>query len=182
MTFQKKLIIYTEKEILNINLLFSSGEIRVFDTSNHKLFSAIPELAMVNNIYSQLADMHLYNYPPMFVSVVTNYRDEELTALLLSKDIFILVKIDEENQLDLLQSIDNELYRLYQSLSDIWNANNELSYSIDLTLRQKALDAHMRITKLLDRANDDINIIALDIYRIFKEKYLIKENLLPEVY
>ena len=170
MTFQKKLIIYTETEVPNINLLFSSGEIRVFDTSNHKLFSAIPELAMVNNIYSQLADMHLYNYPPMFVSVVTNYRDEELTALLLSKDIFILVKIDEENQLDLLQSIDNELYRLYQS------------YSIDLTLRQKALDAHMRITKLLDRANDDINIIALDIYRIFKEKYLIKENLLPEVF
>lgn len=182
MSFQKKLIIYTEEKITNIGSLFPDSKITIFDANDHKSFTQIPEFTFVNSIYSQLSKMSLYVFHPKFVSIVSDYQEKDLTALLLSAGIHVLVKIDDENQLDLLELIDSELYRLHQSLSDIWNANNELSYSIDLVLSSDALIAHTQVTTLLDSTIDEINIIALDIYRIFKEKFLIKEIILPEVY
>ena len=182
MTFQNKLIIFSDEKIWNINQIFPGSEINELDLRLASMRFDIDELTFIHRIYNRLDEMGVKSYKFNFITVVAGYKKDSVDALLLTLTFGNIIEIDSQQKYDLLENIETEISELYRAYESIWNAVYVLKDTDNFILSVEGYSSSSDTQYHLENADYSLKMIAQDVYKIIKRELQIFAAPLPEVY
>ncbi len=167
--FNKKLIILSDKKILNIKEQFQDCTYTEIDLSLYDKKLSIPELDCIHEIFENLLYIGIEKYPFNAGTIIQNYKEQDILLLHLKLSDAFIIEINSEDKANQLDVLSNNSYRLRcasESLLDVvWNLDELTSFDrgiFDSNSFNSAID-------LLERAQTYINDMHIDIFNELNE-------------
>lgn len=182
MIFQNKLIIFTNEKIWNINEIFNDSKIHELDLRLDPIRFDIDELNYLCKIYNRLEEMGVKSYSFNFITVVTSYNKDLISALFLTLKSGNIIEIDSQQKYEFLENIETEITELFIAYEFIWNAVHTLKDADNFILSREGYSSSSDAQYHLENADYSLKMIAEDVYKAFKRELEIFSTTLVEVY
>ena len=174
--FNKKLIILSDKKILNIKEQFQDCNYIEIDLSHYDKKLSVPELDCIHEIFENLSYEGIEEYPFNEGTIIQNYKEQDILLLHLKLSNAFIIEIDSEdkaNQLDVLSSNSYRLRCASESLTEVvWNLDKITCFDSGFFIS----DSFNSAIDMLDRAQVYINDLHIDIFNELNENLKLHIN------
>ena len=174
--FNKKLIILSDKKILNIKEQFQDCNYIEIDLSHYDKKLSVPELDCIHEIFENLSYEGIEEYPFNEGTIIQNYKEQDILLLHLKLSNAFIIEIDSEdkaNQLDVLSSNSYRLRCASESLTEVvWNLDKITCFDSGFFIS----DSFNSAIDMLDRAQVYINDLHIDIFNELNENLKLQIN------
>ena len=178
--FNKKLIILSNKKILNIKEQFQNCTYIEIDLSHYDKKLSVPELDCIHEIFENLSYVGIEEYPFNEGTIIQNYKEQDILLLHLKLSNAFIIEINSEDKADQLDVLSSNSYRLRcasESLSDVFYNLDELNY-FDRNSGNAMFDSNSfnSAIDMLERAQVYINDMHIDIFNELNENLKLHIN------
>lgn len=171
--FNKKLIILSDKKILNIKEQFQDWDYLEVDLNQYDKKLSVIELDCIHEIFENLLHLGIENYPFNTGTIIQNYNERDIVLLYLKLSDAFIIEIpseDKAKQLDVLSNNSHRLKGASESILDaFWNLD-ELNF-FDRNSDREIFDSNSfnSAIDMLERAQAYINDLHIDTFNELNE-------------